>query len=175
MNIDEEIEDFLQGERRAFEEERSYTSPDLNKEKSRKGKEKIEHTKTEQIQLKEKWKEGKKEIKIACHNVNGLKTKGWKLENLLGWAEEEEITILGITETNLTEREGKLLTHATGKKYVGFWTNAAEDKKKGSGIGIMIDEQWEKHIGAVKKISEYMIEIILYFKQLELVIIKIGR
>src|SRR6185295_1189126 len=92
-------------------------------------------------------------------------------ENLLSWAEEEEITILEITETNLTEREGKLLTHATGKKYVGFWKNAAEDKKKGSGIGIMIDEQWEKHIGAVKKISEYMIEIILYFKQLELVII----
>jgi hypothetical protein len=25
-----------------------------------------------------------KEIKIAYHNVNELKTKGWKLENLLG-------------------------------------------------------------------------------------------
>ena len=41
-------------------------------------------TEAEQKQLKEKWKEGKKEIKIACHNINGLKTKGWKLESLLG-------------------------------------------------------------------------------------------
>ena len=38
-------------------------------------------------------------------------------------------------------------------------------------MGILIEEQWEKHVGAVKKISEYMIEITLYFKQLELVVI----
>jgi len=63
------------------------------------------------------------------------------LENLLSWAEEEEITIIGITETNLTEREGKFLTYAAGRRYVEFWTNAAEDKKKGSGIGIIINEQ----------------------------------
>jgi exonuclease III len=93
------------------------------------------------------------------------------LENLLGWAEDEEIAILGITETNLTEREGRFLTLAANRKYVGYWTNAAEDKKKGSGLGILIEEQWEKHVGAVKKISEYMIEITLYFKQLELVVI----
>jgi len=141
MNIDEEIEDFLQSERRVFEEERSYTSPGLNKEKSRKGKEKVEHTETEQIQLKEKWKEGKKEIKIACHNINGLKTKGWKLENLLSWAKEEEIAILGVTETNLTEREGSFLMRNANRKYIGYWTSAAEDKKKGSEIGILVEEQ----------------------------------
>ena len=61
--------------------------------------------------------------------------------------------------------------HAANRKYVGFWTGAARDKKKGSGVGILIEEQWKKHVGAVKKINEYMIEIILYFKQLELVIL----
>src|SRR6185295_12888050 len=45
------------------------------------------------------------------------------------------------------------------------------DKKKGSGVGILVEEHWEKHVGAVRKINEYMIEIILYFKQLELVIL----
>jgi len=80
---------------------------------------------------------------------------------------------LGITETNIVEREGRFLTYAANKKYVGYWTNAAEDKKKGSGIGILIEEQWEKHVGAVKRINEYMIEITLYFKQLELVVIGI--
>ena len=35
----------------------------------------------------------------------------------------------------------------------------------------MVEEQWEKHVGAVKKINEYLIEITLYFKQLELLIV----
>src|SRR6185295_4780920 len=92
-------------------------------------------------------------------------------ENLLGWAEEEEIAILGITETNLTEREGRFLIGNTSKRYIGYWSSAAEDKKKGSGIGIMVEEQWEKHVGVVKKINEYMIVVTLYFKQMELIVI----
>jgi hypothetical protein len=108
---------------------------------------------------------------VACHNINRLKTKGWKLENLLGWAEEEEIAILGITETNLAEREGKFLLHKTTERYVGFWSSAAEDKKKGSGVGLLIEEQWAKHVGRVRKINEYIIEITLYFKQMELIVI----
>jgi len=171
MNTDEEIENLLRSERRIFERRNSDASSSLNRKEKVKEKEKTASIKTKQTQLKEKWKEEKKEIRIACHNINGLKTKGWKLESLLGWAEEEEITILGIMETNLTENEGKFLMHATNRKYVGFWASAAKDKKKGSGVGILVEEQWEKHVGAVKKINEYMIEIILYFKQLELVIL----
>ena len=59
----------------------------------------------------------------------------------------------------------------TSKKYIGYWVNAVEDKKKGSGLGILVEEHWKKHVGAVKRINEYIIEIILYFKQLELVIV----
>jgi len=60
---------------------------------------------------------------------------------LLDWAEEEEIAILEITEMNIVKREGRFLAYAANKKYIGYWTNAAEDKKKGSGIGILIEEQ----------------------------------
>ncbi|CAG8482988.1 39078_t:CDS:2 [Gigaspora margarita] len=38
--------------------------------------------------------------------------KGWKLKNLLNWVEKER-----------------------------YWSNAAEEKKKRSGIGILIEEQ----------------------------------
>jgi hypothetical protein len=171
MNIDKEIEVFLQKERKIFEEEREIRFPCQEEEGDGIGKEEFKNTITRQKLLKEKWKEGKKEIEVACHNINGLKTKGWKLENLLGWAEEEEIAILGIIETNITEREGRFLTHAASKNYIGYWSNAAEDKKKGLGVGILIKEQWEKHVGAVKRISKYMMEIMLYFKQLKLVVI----
>ncbi|CAG8698892.1 41225_t:CDS:2 [Gigaspora margarita] len=70
----------------------------------------------------------------------------WKLESLLNWAEKESIAIIGITETNLAEREGNFLAHSTNKKYKGYWSSATEEKKKGSGIGIKIEEQWEKHV-----------------------------
>jgi hypothetical protein len=70
-----------------------------------------------------------------------LKTKGWKLENLLDWAEEKEIAILGITEMNIFEREERFLVYMANKKYIGYWTNAAENKKKESGVGILIEEQ----------------------------------
>jgi exonuclease III len=171
MNRDEEIEDFLHGERRVFEERNKEKSPIPKETERRKGKEKAENTETRYKQLKEKWKKGKKEIKITCHNINGLKTRGWKLENLLGWAEEEEIAFLGITETNITEKEGKILVHNLNTRFKGYWTSAASDKKKGSGVGILIDETWEKHVGAVKRPNEYMIEVKLYFKQLVLIII----
>jgi len=140
MNIDKEIREFLQSERKMFEEGRSKRSPYLEEKRSRKGKVEIESAEAEQNQLRKNWKKGRKEIKIACHNVNGLKTKGWKLGNLLDWAEEEEIAILGVTETNLTEREAKFLTYNTSKKYIGYWVNAVEDKKKGSGLGILVEE-----------------------------------
>ena len=74
---------------------------------------------------------------------------------------------------NFTEKEERFLTHVTNSKYVGFWSSAAKDKKKRSDIGILINKQQEKHVNIVKKINEYMIELILYFKQLELVVLEV--
>ena len=86
MNIDEEIEEFLQNEKRMFENKRREIHPHLIEKKSIKEKEKERerNIKVKQEQLKESWRTGRKKIKIACHNVNGLKTKGWKLKSLLG-------------------------------------------------------------------------------------------
>jgi hypothetical protein len=120
MSIDKEIGDFLQEERRVFEEREKEASPYLRNTKEKKGKEKAVVAKSKQIQLKEEWKEGKKDIRVACHNINGLKTRGWKLENLLGWAEGEKITILGITETNIAEKEEKFLLYSQDTQYKGY-------------------------------------------------------
>ena len=167
MNTDEEIGNFLQKKRRAFEKRKRKLSSSLEEEMKKIRKKGIENTKTRQNQ----WKERRKELKIACHNINGLKTREWKLANLLGWTKEEEISILGLTEMNITEKEGRLLLYNNNMQFRGYWANATPDKKKGSVIGVLIDEKWEKHVRAVKRISEYMIEVRLYFRQLELVII----
>ena len=61
------------------------------------------------------------------------------MENLLVWAEQKEITIVCVTETNIAEREGKILVHNANVQYKGYWASAAQDKQKGSGVGIIID------------------------------------
>ena len=130
MNIDQKIEEFLYSERRDFERSNMESSSGHKRETRAKGKEKAVDTETQYKYLKDKWKQGKKEIKIACHNINGLKTKGWKLENLIEWANKEELTIVGITEMNITEKEGKFLIYNHNTQYKGYWTSAATDKKK---------------------------------------------
>ena len=60
---------------------------------------------------------------------------------------------------NITEKEERFLLQNHNIQYRGYWVNAAPDKKKGSGIGILIDEKWEKHVGAVRRISEYILEV----------------
>ena len=115
MEMDEEITNFLQDERRIFEEARSEVTPRPIYINSRKGKGKIENEIILNNKLKEQWRQtGRKEVKIVCHNINGLKTKGWKLVNLVAWAEEEDITILELIETNIAEREGKFMLSNIG-------------------------------------------------------------
>src|SRR5437868_5972040 len=73
-----------------------------------------------------------KVLKVACHNINSIKSKGYKLENIVAWAEEEEVDILRIVETNVNEKEGKYTMNRFVSEYKSFWANAKVDKKKGS-------------------------------------------
>ena len=75
MNIDKEIGNFLQKERRVFEKGKGKLSPSLEEETKKIRKEGIENIKTRQNQWKKNWKERRKELKIACHNINSLKTR----------------------------------------------------------------------------------------------------
>jgi len=74
---------------------------------------------------------------------------------------------------NIAKKEEKILLYNLNTRFKGYWASAALDKKKGSGIRILIDEIWEKHVGAVKRHSEYIIEVKLYLKQLVLIIIRV--
>ncbi|CAG8450705.1 24659_t:CDS:2 [Cetraspora pellucida] len=45
----------------------------------------------------------------------------WKLKNLLDWAEKEEIAILRITETNIIEKEEKILLYNLNIRFKNYW------------------------------------------------------
>jgi len=111
----------------------------------------------------------RKRINIAVHNINGLKGNRHKLEILVDKLEEEKYDLVGIVETNISEKEGQyIISHR--EKIDSFWTNAEKGKNKGSGVGILVSKNWSKHIGQIRKHSSYLLEVHFFFKQLELVV-----
>ena len=80
------------------------------------------------------------ELRLATHNINGLKANGQKIEQLQDWIVDNEIDILGLAETNISGKEGFFLTKDI-ENYTSFWTNARVEKKKGSGVGLLISKQ----------------------------------
>ena len=79
-------------------------------------------------------------LKIAMHNINGIKGSFSKLELLLDWAKKEKIDIIGINETNTTERQNKF-NISKQEEFVGIWSDAETNKKKGSGVGLLINRK----------------------------------
>lgn len=107
-------------------------------------------------------------IKFGVHNINGLKNNNSKLADILEFSKENEIEILGISETNISSKEGSFL----GKDITGFrsfWASSEENKKKGSGVGIAISKRWERHLAKVETTEAYLIKASFIFSRTRLV------
>ena len=109
--------------------------------------------------------DGLENIRVSCHNINGLKNNSTKIERLIEWSIENQIDIIGLAETNITSREGYFMV-PNSTDYASFWANANKEKKKGSGVGILVSRKWEQYLGKVHRENEYFIEVIFYLKQL---------
>lgn len=86
------------------------------------------------------------ELSVASHNINGLKMNSQKIESLYEWMLDNKIDVMGLAETNISAKEGFFLVKNL-VEYKGFWANASSDKKKGSGVSLLVSKQWEKHLG----------------------------
>ena len=109
-------------------------------------------------------------LNIATHNINGIKGNATKLELLLEQASQEKIDIIGVNETNITEKQSKYNMNRQ-EEYLGIWTDAEESKKKGSGVGLIMNKKQEKHLSQVKRSNAYYIEALFIFKKQKLQII----
>jgi len=54
--------------------------------------------------------EVRKSIKVVVYNINSLKGNRYKLEILIDKLREEDYDMIGVIETNITEKEGQYLT-----------------------------------------------------------------
>ena len=100
-------------------------------------------------------------LKIAVHNINGLKSRSYRLDLVLVWAAQEGFDLVGLTETNIQERTGKFLMKDKDN-YRGIWACADVNKSKGSGVGLLISKRIEKYIGKVEKINEFLLIVNFY-------------
>ena len=78
-------------------------------------------------------------IKIKTHNINRLKVNKIKIEALLDYMIEENFDIIRLSETNITDKEGKWLIQ-NNEEFVGFWSNEVCTKNKGFGVGLLLKE-----------------------------------
>ena len=81
------------------------------------------------------------EFKLACHNINGLKRNIQKFDISLDWMNENSCDVLGLVETNISDKEGFFL----GRNYrevLTIWSSASVEKKKGSGVALIVRQNW---------------------------------
>jgi len=111
-------------------------------------------------------------LKVASHNINGIKGNSIKLELLLDWARKENIDMIGINETNTTGRQN-IFNLKNQDNYLGILSDAEENKKKVSGVGLILCKKWEKHLSQVKRRNAYYLETLFVFKRHKVLVLVI--
>jgi exodeoxyribonuclease III len=142
---------------------------------NRKNSNKVESIRSERNKDKTSSKEKRKGkqarvCRIGIHNINGLKTRGYKLDYLVEWMKEESMDICGLVETNISEREGKFCMKKH-EDYKSFWMSANPEKHKGSGVSLICTNEMAKHVGEVKRYNEYLLKVGFFLKGIAIKVI----
>ena len=49
--------------------------------------------------------------------------------------------------------------------FASFWTEPEKGKHKGSGIGLLVDQNWLKNMGVCKRFSPYLLKAEFFFRR----------
>ncbi|CAG8821478.1 1689_t:CDS:1, partial [Dentiscutata erythropus] len=55
--------------------------------------------------------------------------------------------------------------------YKGYWSSSCPNKKKGSGVGVLIAKNIHKYTGNIKKHNEYLLEFHIILKHSKLAVL----
>ncbi|CAG8853395.1 30437_t:CDS:2, partial [Gigaspora margarita] len=61
-------------------------------------------------------------LKIGVYNINGIKRNTHRLQELINFSEKYRLNIVGITETNIKEKDAKFM-EIQKKRYRDFWSS----------------------------------------------------
>ena len=109
------------------------------------------------------------QVKIKYHNINGIKGNRTKLQKLIDFDIEENLDILGITETNINAKEA-VFFEVNWQHYKAFWTKDNIEKRKSSGVGLLVRKEWQTHLTKIIVKDSYALKAVFKFKRTILVI-----
>ena len=88
-------------------------------------------------------------IRLGVHNINSIKGNSYKIQEFLDYCNGQKLNVVGITETNIKEKEAKFL-ELQKEGYKDYWSSAEQNKHKGSRVGILVDSKQSKHITKIE-------------------------
>jgi hypothetical protein len=110
-------------------------------------------------------------IKIHTLNTNGLTTNSKQLL-LYNYITENNIDIFGLSETHISEKEGKLLPLTQSlSNYSNYWSSPNTTRK--GGVGIYIHTKLSKYIGCIQEYYGHIICLDIFLPNNPLRIIQI--
>ncbi|RIA81775.1 hypothetical protein C1645_836402 [Glomus cerebriforme] len=99
-------------------------------------------------------------LKLLYNNVNGLRNYNLKLTYLIDYVASHHFLIIGATETNIDQNTDRFIN--IHQDYTAYFSEH-NTKNKGSGVAIIIQNHWSKHLGKIDRHSPYYIEATFYF------------
>jgi exonuclease III len=108
-------------------------------------------------------------LRIAMHNINGLKNNQHRLQDLIDYGESLDLDMIGIVETNIKEREARYINIASNK-YSCWWSSAEQGKHKGSGVGILVSKNWSEHLTEIRRPNAYSVRATFSFRRTKLIV-----
>ena len=104
-----------------------------------------------------------KYLKIGTHNVRGF-TEESKQDEMLDEYINNNIDIIGITETKINKKNSKnILKNKKNNKYKSWWTGLDKETKTG-GVGILVKEGLDKHVTNITHKKGHLISVDMKFK-----------
>src|SRR5215470_4765506 len=100
-------------------------------------------------------------FRIATLNVRGLNTKA-KQALLIDYIKDNNIQILGVSETNLNEKASRLI-YDRNRIYHAYFA-ATDEQPRGAGVGIIITKQYNKYVRKSNSYQGRAVYIDLYIR-----------
>ena len=110
-------------------------------------------------------------LSICTHNIRGI-NKETDQDTLIQYLIEENIDIIGLSETKLNSTNGDWAFKNYRNKFKCF-SSTSPIHPQGSGVTLLVEKEMAKHVYSVKKIEGHIIAITLLFKQNRIMVMQV--
>src|SRR5438132_7052364 len=101
-------------------------------------------------------------LKIATHNIRGMKNNELKQQQIINEIKEDKLHVIELTETNINKQLGKYIFKYESN-YNAYY-NKEMKQEQGTGVVLIFHKELTKHIQKVISVEDRIIYADLYFK-----------